>query len=140
MATMDESRAVNPAPENVSQPGPAADSAGMLSRAEIEARLRWLAARQEDLARSGRRMPWLLLFGVAAIPAGILWGPFAVIAVLVAVASIPLMGAYIVWSHREEYAAERKALRQLLAEAERTGGAVLRRRQPWRVPGKPLAL
>jgi hypothetical protein len=129
-----------PAPETppAALPG---DDPERVARAQFAARLEWLEGQRVQLSQSLGRVPVLLATAVAAIPAGIFWGPYAVLATLAIAVSLPLVTGYFIWAHQQEYATEAEALRRQLASPPATPAQrAVRASIPWRTPGKPSHL
>src|SRR6185369_5942573 len=81
----------------------------------LKARLTYLERSQRALGREARRIPWLSLVAILAIPAGLYWGPFAAFSALATAVTLTIVGAYISWAHRNEYSDQESMIRQQLA-------------------------
>ncbi len=111
----------------------AVESADASRRRALEARLEALAETRRGLTRVVARAPWLLMSALGSIPAGVIWGAGAALAVLLTSIAVSGMAMYLAWSHEQEYAAQQDTVRQAIAEI---GNPTVRKSTPWRVQGK----
>ncbi len=111
------------------------ESADVLRRRSLEARLEALEETRRGLTKVVARAPWLLTSALGSVPAGAIWGAGAALAVLLTSVAVSGMAMYLAWSHEQEYAAQQDTVRQAIAEI---GNPAARKGTPWRVQGKAM--
>lgn len=72
-------------------------------KAKIEAEIAWSQQQLQSLERDWRRLPYIALLLLLAIPGGYFWGGLGALIAVVGTLIIGAISAYLVTGHKSEY-------------------------------------